>query len=90
MDIKIKDFLTESNWTKGQFARDEHNIGCSWEDEKAVKFCLLGAAHKCYTNEAEMLHFMLERELRGDAIIWQDAPERTFAEVSALVKKLDI
>jgi len=90
MKVKIKDFLNESNWTQGQFARDEDGNSCAAIDARAKKFCLMGAAYKCFSNETEMILDLLNRELQGDAIGWNDAPGRTFEEVKAVIEKLDI
>ena len=88
--MKIKDFLTEANWTQGQLARFASGHSCDLTNAFAVKFCLMGAAHKCYARETEKIQFLLEQELRGYAVAWNDEPGRTFAEVRAVIEKLDI
>ena len=88
--MKMKEYMTESNWTKGQLARNKDGFGCSLYDTKAEKFCLMGATRKCYPNETEKIQALLEQELRGYAVTWNDEPGRTFAEVKAVIEKLDI
>lgn len=93
--MKIKELLTdESKWTKGAFARTIDNAQICSASQLAVCFCLQGAMFRCYTilDEFRVTRIKILKELRsGDSIAsWNDAPERTFAEVKALVEKLDI
>ena len=88
--MKIKEFLKESNWTKWQYAKDAKGNVCAVADAKAEKFCLMGAAKKCYPEGMDMIRRLLDRELGDMAITWNDMPERTFEEVKAVVEKLDI
>ena len=88
--MRIKDFLKQSNWTQGQFARDEDGNSCDLTNARAVKFCILGAAHRCYPNNTTTIRFVLQQELGGDVTTWNDAPCRTFADVRALVERLGI
>jgi len=88
--MKIKDFLKESNWGKGQYARDADGNICAVTDAKAVKFCLIGAAKRCCPEKMNAIRCLLDKELGDIAVSWNDAPGRTFEEVRALVEKLDI
>jgi len=88
--MKMKEYMTEANWVKGLFAGDANGDGCDIEDTKAEKFCLIGAAFKCYPNDVGTIRCLLDKELGDIAVSWNDAPGRTFEEVRALVEKLDI
>ena len=88
--MKIKDFLKESNWTQGQYAKDVHGNGCAVADAKADRFCLIGAAKMCYPVGMDAIRCLLDKELGDIAVSWNDEPGRTFVEVRALVEKLDI
>ncbi len=47
--MKIKELLSdESKWTQYCMARDSHNSPVEWYGPNAVKWCLVGAIHKCY------------------------------------------
>lgn len=96
--MKIKELLTdESKWIKHNTALTAVGSSCAPTDPDAVKWCLYGAFLKCYRSWYE--HLTIERTLI-DAINstsksirisnWNDAPERTFAEVKALVEQLDV
>lgn len=80
--MKIRELLTdESKWCKGR-AHDESGA-----------ICLLEAIELCYRQEGYTgATANLVRQAIGVQAItdWNDAPERTFAEVKALVERLDI
>ena len=91
--MKIKDFLTESNWGKGQYAEDADGNVFTVQDTKGVKFCLIGAAMRCYPDPDALayIHQVLDLEIYDMTVVkWNDMPERTFAEVKAVIEKLDI
>jgi hypothetical protein len=98
--MKIKELLSdESKWIKGYFAADKDgNILDDEYNERACKFCLLGALDKCYgtnANEYRRVRAKIEsriipNETLGTIVRWNDAPERTFADVKQLVEELDI
>ncbi len=92
--MKIKELLVDSSkWTKGVFARDNDGIAVATHNPNARCWCLVGAIAKCYniftdTKYAEIFNkIKLEVEHPSN---WNDAPERTFAEVKELVERLDI
>lgn len=91
--MKIKELLSDaSRWTQHAFARDTIGRNIYTNAEEAYSYCLLGAAMKCYppTTPARIL-IKIKEEIECESILdWNDAPERTFEEVKALVEKLDI
>lgn len=90
--MKIKDLLTdESKWTKGADARSEHSNFVMPESAFATCWCLRGLVYKCYEGEeAYSVICKINNKLDTAICVWNDAPERTFAEVKALVEELDI
>lgn len=91
--MKVQDILTdESKWTQGYYARDKDNHLVSVDSPNACKFCLIGAMLKAYPEAAEKdaVETTTFRKLGSGVANWNDAPERTFAEVRALIEELDI
>lgn len=94
--MKIRELLSdEGKWTKGAYARNANGEDCYASSPDAVCWCLDGAAMKCYTtleynNICGILNRATKQRFHCGYISWQDAPERTFAEVKALVEELDI
>ena len=93
----------ESKWTKDTYARDKDGEPVfPSTDSSAVCFCAQGALCRVYgwLEIEELPKFKALREAVismgfGDPGInpiteWNDAPERTFAEVRDLLIKLDI
>lgn len=78
--MKVKEFLTPERWAKGDDVYLDN------------RDCLLTAICRCY--EDSQVEWGIKRRVReavnGSLIDWNDAPERTFQEVKALVEKLDI
>lgn len=75
-------------WTQGASARDVKGLSCHVEDVKAVCFCTLGAVsralvvHNVTGNAARLVRRMFGPEFTS-TVMWNDAPERTHAEVLA-------
>lgn len=80
-------------WTQHVTARDSNDVICLEDDGKACSWCIIGALRKCYQS--------LDRELsvwrditvaigNQDVADWNDAPERTHAEVLEILKRLDV
>lgn len=99
--MKIRELLTdESKWTQGAFAQTATGHPVDYEDENAAKFCLVGAARKCYgRGEAgnavlrTIISDLHEGKRTGwaeNVAAWNDGFGRTFEEVRALVERLDI
>ncbi len=49
--MKIRELLSEpKHWTQGAFAKDCDGITVPPSHPRAVCWCLIGAAHRCYPN----------------------------------------
>jgi hypothetical protein len=96
--MKMKELLSnEKRWTQGAYARDEMGTVVTPESASAVSFCLLGAVRRCYggssggmTKAWARLKAELGGHDHGFTVIWNDLPGRTFGEVKALLKKLNM
>lgn len=93
--MKVQDILTdESKWTKGALARDINGFEVDdVRSEKAVKFCLFGAIDRALGktfSDSMAIDYQICKKLGKDSVLWNDAPERTFAEVRGLIEELDI
>lgn len=88
--MKVQDILTdESKWTQGRDARDANGNEILPLADEAVCWCLGGALVKA--GIFQLIGNLLFKPLNGQSIwLWNDAPERTFAEVRALIEELDI
>lgn len=51
--IKVADFLNETNWTQGTYARNAWGKRVDTFDAGACQFCLLGAINRCYRDHEE-------------------------------------
>ncbi len=93
--MKVKELLdAPEKWTQQKFAKTASGEPTMPLDPAAVCWCLRGAIHLCYRNTdqlIEVLEKVNSRISRGlTTYQWNDAPERTFSEVKALVEELDI
>lgn len=84
-------------WTWGACARDKAGAGVLPQSQEAACFCLIGAVRKCYgqagTDEYCQVIDRISSYLgvgRLGPTAWNDAPERTYAEVFNLAKELDV
>lgn len=91
--MKVKQLLNKpSKWCKGSFAMKKDGLACGSLDLLAVKFCLLGAVKRCYSEDKWV---DIIDKIRGELgyrhiINWNNAKETTFSDVKKLVNKLDI
>src|SRR5574337_1253637 len=90
--LKVIDILTSpSKWCKGYFAKDKRGIKISERDEKAVRFCLVGAIHKCYEDDKSRKIFeRILKTLRKEGKFtfssdFNDSPKTRFADVRRLI-----
>ena len=79
--MKVRELLSdETKWLKGDYSANG-------------RYCLRGAINACYavgSNEKYAV-MMRVRQMLDDSITnWNDAPERTFSDVRALIEQLDI
>lgn len=83
--------LIERGWTQGQYARDVHGEGTDFLKHEAVCFCAagaIGAANEHWPNSGLPGMALLSLAVGGDGtetdiLIWNDAKERSHAEVLA-------
>lgn len=91
--MKIRELLTdEAKWTRGAYARNKENRATGTRNDDAVRWCLMGAKWKCYydTDQHESVSGALEAEIGSgwNLTRWND--NATFADVKALVERLDV
>ncbi len=89
----LKDLFTdESTWIKWALARDINGNDVGENSPRAVQWCLVGGLYKCYQGDKiRSIHSKICSYI-GDKLIsvWNNAPERTFADIRLLVETLDI
>ncbi len=92
--MKVADLYTDSSrWTKGAYERNAAGEPIRFQKEGAVCWCLVGAMQQCYLTEGSYgarMRAVAAHVGCYDLTAWNDAPERTFAEVRALVEELDL
>lgn len=101
--MKVQDLLTDpTKWARQGYAFAGDGRHVIPTDPEATCWCLAGAVRRCYRSNkahqvlrrvASKLKLGLFRSLSNpDSTIanWNDAPEREFADVQALVKELNI
>lgn len=71
-------------WCQGDNAVDAKGYPVPPSSDRATRWCLRGAVRKVYPNDWQSVVRLTP------CIHWNDAPERTHAEVIALCKELDI
>lgn len=91
---------TPEKWTQRATARDLNGFDLSSEvalSKKAVAWCSMGAILACYedsniagNNTAADKYALLRDRVGNDVLKWNDAPQRTHAEVVAVLRELDI
>jgi hypothetical protein len=74
------------NWTQGTYARDHQGNPKSPESEEACSWCLSGAGY-CVPGDPWPRIAFLRSLIGGPLTNWNDAPERTFEDVIALLDK---
>ena len=96
--MKIQKLLkTKRNWIKFRMGADKYGRYANPVGVSAAKWCLIGAIYKCYgIDDVRTTRIIkkVRKELNmrgGDGIDdWNDDPNRTFKDVRALVRKLNI
>ncbi len=92
--MKAHQLLSDkSKWTTGYLAKNKRGNATEPVHQDAVRFCLVGAVHRCYPDTAERLQAIstLGIVVFPDSVgSWNDAGGRTFTEVRTLLKELDI
>lgn len=91
--MKVSELLdAPEKWTQGTWARADDGHSTLLDGALAVSWCLHGAIMRCYPladGHAIALRRIGER-LEWKVAQWNDDPARTFDEVRALVRELDI
>ncbi len=78
-------FNSPDKWCKRQLAEDKNGNWCSPNDERAVRWCLLGGCMKCLGFET--LRDVI-RERTGQPItIFNDAPDTTFDDILEVLQE---
>ena len=95
--MKIRELLSdESKWTQRAPAKTSLGRPVNSDNPEAVCWCIAGAARHCYGDTFETNEILrrvcnkLEISAFLGYIDWNDAPDRRFEEVKALVNALDI
>ena len=86
--MKASDILTdEGKWCQGYTALDDAGWLVGSPSGAAIRWCIQGAAIRAgYTlREEKELGQRIYEKVKSDIVTWQDAPERTFAEVRELL-----
>jgi hypothetical protein len=90
-------------WVQGALAVDCDGHHCPPDDPTACRWCVVGALKKCYGPDSFLIIEPLKADLEQNRALvleslsyhnivayWNDSPERTHADVVALLKKLDL
>lgn len=93
--MKIKELLSDkSKWCQKHCALDVNGIPAESISPEAVCWCLFGAMRKCYRDSSgvkfDAIWTIIEIALGQSATHWNDHRDRTFADVKALVERLDV
>lgn len=91
--MKIHELLSgPEKWTRQAMGRNEKGGVCASNSPSAVKWCLKGAAEVCYGFDGGRYMSVVNRlgQEVGSVEAYNDRPSRTFEEVHALVKRLDV
>lgn len=92
--MKIYELLdSPEKWTQGDYARTKRGRSTDATSRSAVCWCLVGAAEVCYgadIREYRRVFYHITKKHPEGVSAWNDAPARTYADVVALCRELDI
>lgn len=91
--MKIYELLDKpEKWCQHHLAEDRHGRRVFPNTSAACKWCLLGAAIICYPNDDEhsVVWGKIADATGANGVTWNDENGRTYADVAALCKKLDV
>lgn len=90
--MKVSQLLSRpSRWGKGYLAKDSKGRPVGPLDPSAIKFCLDGAIERCYKTDSRRVTRILLNLIEGPSIShFNDAPNRRFRDIRALLKKAKI
>lgn len=84
----------ETKWCQHAEAITVNSIYVFPYDPRAVRWCLVGAVKRCYIGYDNCLERITEAipadERRENVAEWNDAPERTYADVVGMLRRLEI
>jgi len=100
----VEELLADpERWARFEAAYDDYGNAVSPQNPRACMFCLYGALQRIYGDEFKQPFCQAEAKLKGTLATvatsvlggvnypaWQDAPERTHAEVLEAVRKAGI
>lgn len=84
--LKAARALIEKGWTQKWFARDAAGDVCNSSSPNAVCWCVIGACHATGIPD-DTIAYMARTQKIAYLPRWNDAPDRTQAEVLALFDK---
>ena len=76
-------------WTQYEWARGSNGEKAS-ETYPPVCWCIFGAVKDCYSGISFKSPWVRLQNKLDNPVKWNDAPERTYEEVYAVLKELDI
>lgn len=83
--------LVEKGHCKGEYARDAQGLKVDRDSPSAVSWCAFGAIARAngtlLNDQAVACESALEAVVEDDVQEWNDAPERTAAEVAEAMRK---
>lgn len=89
--MKVYELLdTPEKWTQSVYAMDSRGRVVEPADEAAVCWCLSGALQRCYGETGSTQYALVADRLPLTIPAWNDFMGRTYEDVIALAKDLDI
>lgn len=89
--MKAAEFLDQHEWCQGTYARDAEGNPRVAHSREAVRFCLIGALLRVYVGDSFFqVRAQITEALQQHPPNWNDAPERTKADVVNLLKELNL
>lgn len=102
--MKIKELLdSETKWTKGSMAKDKEGNAVPYGSQEATCYCLLGAAHLCYSVSPEVdvgdskfyeirnkMYDKIQAEYGCSGVMGFNDLKADFAMVRKLIEELDV
>jgi hypothetical protein len=83
--------LVEKGWCQQSWALDENYIAVEEDSPSACKWCSFGAIIAAYKGDrSEVIDRFREVIGGGNILVWNDAPDRTQAQVVAAMKAADV
>jgi hypothetical protein len=93
--MRAVDYIRKG-WAQGHYTVNDKGEPCDVLDPNACRWCAVGAIYAVsetmsdYWSAINKLKNFLDIDTRGGIDVWNDAPERTQAEVIEAMEKADI